>query len=112
MRKLLIALTAIFTLIGIVFTILPMGTMAILPIGLALVLAVLTFTKSDENQKITAKYLIVFTVAVLVFVLAKFVLVQDKVEEDKVYEATKIESKNEAIEELNELDELDNLDEL
>ena len=112
MRKLLIALTIFFTLIGIVFTVLPMGTMAVLPMGIALVLAVLAFLKSDKDQKGMSKYLLIFTVIVLVFIVGKVVFIQDKVAEDTQFEETKTESVNEAIEELDELDELDGLDEL
>jgi thiol:disulfide interchange protein len=112
MRKLLIALALFFTLIGIVFTVLPMGTMAVLPMGIALVFAVLAFLKSDEDQKSVSKYLLFFTVIVLVFIVGKVVFIQDEVAEDAQFEETKIDSVNEAIEELDELDELDGLDEL
>ena len=112
MRKLLIALTLIFTSIGIVFTILPMGTIAVLPMGVALVLAILTFFKSEEDQKGFAKYLLIFTVIVLGFIVSKVVFIQDEVAEDTQFEEIKTESIDEAIEELDELDELDALDEL
>ena len=49
MRKLFIVLAIIFTIIGIAFTIFPMGTMAILPMGVALIFALLAFFKSEED---------------------------------------------------------------
>jgi thiol:disulfide interchange protein len=110
MRKILIALTLIFTSIGIVFTILPMGTMAVLPIGIALILAVLAFLKAKEGQKKLAKYLLIFTVIALVFILGKVMLIQDEVAKDAHFEETKSESIDQAIDELEELDELEDLD--
>ncbi len=112
MRKLLITLTLVFTIIGVVFTILPMGTMAVLPMGIALVLAVFAFLNAKEEQKPMSKYLLIFTVIVLLFILGKVLFIQDKVAEDVQFEETKTESIDEAIDELEALDELDELDEL
>jgi len=109
MRKLLIVLTIVFTLIGLLFTVLPMGTMAVLPMGIALVLAVFTHLKSTESQKSISKYLLIFTVFVLLFIVGKVVLIQDEVADDVQFEEAKSESTMEAIDELDELDGLDEL---
>jgi hypothetical protein len=39
MRKVLIVLAFIFAILGIVFAILPMGTLGVLPVGLSIVFA-------------------------------------------------------------------------
>ena len=57
MRKLSLILACVFGALAIAFTILPMDTLAFLPIGLALVFGLLTLIKSEENEKKFRVYL-------------------------------------------------------
>lgn len=107
MRKLFLILSIVFGLLGITFTILPLDTLAFLPIGLALVFGLLTLKKSQEEQKKLPK--IILTVAALcsAIVLGKTLLVKDEVATDTQFEQQKIETKQEAKKELEELEGLE-----
>jgi uncharacterized membrane protein len=66
MRKLFIILAAVFAVVGLVFAILPMGSIAFLPIILAIVLALVAMWKSNDNQKKIPKWILVIALAILV----------------------------------------------
>lgn len=104
MRKLFLVIAIIFTVLGIVFAFLPLGTLALLPIGIALLFGFLTLQKSDLNQKKLAKVLLLFSVLSLVAVVGKELLFKDEVENDVQFEKVKIESKKEDKKELEELE--------
>ena len=104
MRKLLVVLAIIFTVLAIVFAYLPMDTIAFLPIGLAIVFSLFLLKKSDENQKQLPTILLLLCVLSSVFVLGKTLLVKDKVEKDTKFEKQKIESKKEDVKDLEGLE--------
>ena len=104
MRKLFLALGILFTVIAIAFSVLPMGTIAFLPIGLALTFCLLLLKKSNENQKQIPKILLLLCVISSTFVLGKTLLVEDKVEKDTQFEKQKIENKKEDKKELEDLE--------
>lgn len=104
MRKLIIILASVFTVLGIAFTILPLGTLAILPIGAALILAFLAFKKSDDNQQKFPKILLVVVGVCLLAVIGKELLIKDEVAKDVKFEKTKIENKKEDQKELENLE--------
>jgi hypothetical protein len=107
MRKLIIVLAIIFTVLGIIFTILPMDTMAFLPIGFAFIFTLLLLKKSEEPQKKLPKTLLFICSLSTLFVLAKTVFIKDKVEVDQKFELQKIETKEEAKKELEEIEGLE-----
>lgn len=104
MRKLFLVLGIIFTVLALVFSYLPMDTIAFLPIGFALIFCLLLLKKSNENQKKLPNILLLLGVLCSVFVLGKTLLIKDKVEKDTKFEEQKIESKKEDVKELEGLE--------
>ena len=104
MRKTLLIVSIIFVVISIVFSILPLDTLALLPIGIALILIFLTFKKSDVPQRKMVKILFAITYICALFVLGKTYLIKDEVEKDQKFEQEKIETKQEAKKDLENLE--------
>ncbi len=104
MRKLFLVLTIIFTLLAIIFAVLPMNTIAFLPIGIALVFGLILLKISDENKKKLPNALLFLGVLSSVFVLGKTLLIKDEVVQDTQFEKQKIETKQEAKQELENLE--------
>lgn len=107
MRILLIVLAVIFTVLGVAFTILPMDTLAFLPIGLAMVFGLLALRKTEGKQKKLANGLLIISAVCTMVVIGKAMFVEDKVEKDPEFEKQKIENKQEAKKELEELEGLE-----
>jgi hypothetical protein len=104
MRKLFLVLGIIFTALAIAFSVLPMDTIAFLPIGLALVFSLILLKKSIGNQKKLPNILLLVCVLCSVFVLGRTLLIKDEVEKDVKFEKEKIETKQEAKKELEDLE--------
>jgi len=104
MRKALLILSFIFVVISVVFSILPFDTLALLPIGVALILIFITFKKSDTNQRKLVKWLFALTYICAIFVLGKTYLIKDEVEKDKQFEQQKIEEDKQEIKDLEDLE--------
>ena len=104
MRKLFIILAAVFAVVGLVFAILPMGSIAFLPIILAIVLALVAMWKSNDNQKKIPKWILIIALAILVLVTVKVVFVKDKVVMDQQFIQENVDSKEEAQQELEGLE--------
>lgn len=107
MRKLLIVLTITLAVLGIVFTVLPMGTLAFIPVGAAILISIITISLSKGNQKMFPKYLLLASFMVFLAVVAKDVFVKDQVVTDQQFDTNKEESKQEAKKELEELEGLE-----
>lgn len=103
MRKALIVLAFIFAILGIVFAILPMGTLGILPVGFSLLFAGLAFAKSDENNRNVPKWLLIVAGLTLVVVMVR-AMMPDEVEQDVQFEQKKIESQQEDLQDLEGLE--------
>ena len=106
MRKLFLVIACVFTTLSIVFAFLPLGTLALMPVGIALVFGFLALKKSDEKQRKLVKLLLLFSFLSLVVVIGKELFTKDEVEVDKQFEEKKIESKKEAQQDLEELEGL------
>jgi membrane-bound ClpP family serine protease len=104
MRKLFLILAILFLVLSIVFAILPMGTIAFLPIALALISSLVLLKKSAENQRILPNWLLTLSAVCSFVVVLKIVFIKDKVEVDKKFEQQKVETKIEAKKELEELE--------
>lgn len=104
MRKLFLGITIFFTLLSVVFAFLPLGTLALIPVGVALVFGILALKKSDVQQAKWVKALLAVAILSLMFIVGKQVFTNDEVEVDKQFETQKVESKNEAQKELEELE--------
>ena len=110
MRKILIILTIIFLILSLVFVILPMGTIALLPTGLATLCGILAFVTSESTLKKVPKWLMIIAIALLVVALGKVMLVKDVAENDQVFLEEQIQSTQQAQEELEELNALEEPD--
>lgn len=106
MRKTYLILASIFTVISIVTSILPLDTIALLPIGIALVFGFLGLSKSGENQVKFPKLILLICGLCSIFVMGKTLLITDKVEVDQQFEQKKVETKKEAQKDLEELEDL------
>ncbi|MCF6129263.1 hypothetical protein L1S35_06225 [Flavobacterium sp. AS60] len=104
MRKLFLVLGIVFTALAIAFSLLPLDTIAFLPIGLAMVFCLLLLKKSEPNQKKLPNILLLLCVLSSVFVLGKALLIKDEVVKDAQFEKEKIETKKEAQKELEDLE--------
>jgi hypothetical protein len=106
MRKLFLVIASIFATLSIVFAFLPLGTLALIPVGIALVFGFLALKKSDNKQGKFAKLLLFVSFLSLAMVIGKELFTKDEVEVDKQFEEKKIESKKEAQKDLEELEGL------
>jgi hypothetical protein len=106
MRKLFLVLAIVFTALSIVFAFLPLGTLAVIPIGIAILFGFLALKKSDLKQQKVVKVTLLFAILSLVFVVGKEVFTKDEVVVDKQFDTKKSESKKEAKKDLEELDGL------
>jgi EamA domain-containing membrane protein RarD len=108
MRKLFITIASIFATLGLVFSFLPLGTIALIPILIALVFAFLALKKSIEiSDKKLPKILLVVSIIAMAIVLGKEALLKDKVEVDNQFEKEVIKSENEAKQDLEDLESLE-----
>lgn len=107
MRKLSFILACVFGALAIAFTILPMDTLAFLPIGLALIFGLLTLKKSEENEKKFPKIIVLMVAFCSVVVLVKTLVIKDEIAPDAQFEQQKIETKQEARKELEEIEGLE-----
>lgn len=104
MRKLFLGITIFFTTLSAVFAFLPLGTLALIPVGIALLFGFLALKKSDPSQAKWVKVLLIITTLSLVIVIGKEIFTKDEVEVDQQFETQKAESKNEAQKELEDLE--------
>lgn len=104
MRKLFVVLAVIFTILGIVFAFLPLGTLALLPVGLGLIFGLIAFIQSDINQKNVPKWILIVAGVTLIVVIGKETLIKDEVAKDVQFEQKKIESKKEDLKDLEDLE--------
>lgn len=81
-----------------------MGTIAFLPIGLALISSLVFLKKSPENQRTLPSWLLTLSAICSFIVLLKVVLIKNKVEVDTQFEQQKVETKIEAKKELEDLE--------
>jgi len=100
MRLFLIISSIVFAVLSLIFTILPLGTIAFLPVVLTLIFSLLAFLKSNDKQKILPRIILIISVLNLLVVVGKIVLIKDKVVNDKQFELKKEESKKEDIKDL------------
>jgi len=100
MRKSFLISAIIFATVGLIFTILPLGTIAILPVLIAIIFCLLAFYKSNPELKKLPRIVLIISATTLLVIIGKSVLVKDKVVADKQFEMKKEESKKEDIKDL------------
>ena len=106
MRKLFLVIAGIFTTLSIVFVFLPLGTLALIPIGIAILFGILALKKSDIKQQKVVKVILIFAILSLVFLVGKEVFNKDEIVVDKQFDTKKVESEKEAKKDLEELEGL------
>jgi len=104
MRKTLLIIAIVLTIVSVIFSALPLDTLALAPIGLALLFIFLAFKKSDVTQRKLTKILFIVTYICALVVLGKTFLIKDKVAVDTKFEQQKVESKKEDIKDLEGLE--------
>ena len=100
MRKVFIIIAIVFGIIGIIFSILPFGTIAFLPIIRAILSTLIAFLNSTERQKLLPRIILIFCFTNGLFVAGKVLLIKDKVATDQQFELKKEESKKEDVKDL------------
>ena len=104
MRKASLILAIVFTALSMIFAALPLDTLALAPIGPALIFIFIAFKKSEINQRKLPKRLFIITYICAAVVLGKTFLVKDKVAVDSKFEQEKMETKKEAKKDLEDLE--------
>ena len=100
MRKFLLITAIVFATLGIVFTVLPLGTIAILPVTIAIIISLFAFYKSSFELKKIPRIVLIISVTTFLVIIGKSVLIKDKVVADKQFEIKKEESKKEDLKDL------------
>jgi hypothetical protein len=96
MRNILIILSVIFGLLGIVFVILPMGTIAFLPAGIALALSIIAYLCSGKSKRKFSLHINDSFILLLLSAGAKKVFVEDTVKVEKQFLEEKQQAKQDA----------------
>lgn len=104
MRKTFLILAIIFTVVSVIFSVLPLDTLAMAPIGLALLFIFITFKKATIEERKLPKRLFIVAYICGIVVLGKTFLIKDKVAVDTKFEQQKIETKQEAKKDLENLE--------
>ena len=107
MRKTFLIIAIILTVLSVIFAALPLDTLALAPIGLALFFIFITFKKSEVNQRILPKRLFIAVYLCAIVVLGKTFFFKDKVAVDTKFEQQKVETKKEAKKDLEDLESLE-----
>jgi len=100
MRKVFLILSMLFTVLGVVLSIFPLGTIPLLPVVLALFFGFLAFRKSNIKQKLISKILLLISSITLLVVLGKEIFVKNEVAKDLKFEQIKTESNKEDLNDL------------
>ncbi len=104
MNRLFIILSIIFAALGLAFSILPMGTIALIPIVIAMIFALVVVIR--QREKLFPKIFLLLVFLNLLTVIGKEVFVKDVVEADKQFESVKEQSEQEAQKDLEDLENL------
>jgi energy-coupling factor transporter transmembrane protein EcfT len=110
MKKASLILSILFCILTIVTTILPLGTIALIPIFLSYIFSFIYFKTTESSSKKIAKSILLITSICLFFVIYKTYFVENTVIKDDKFEAVKINNQNESKKELEELEEVNDLE--
>lgn len=106
-RNIFIGISLVFALISIACTILPLDTLAIVPIIPTAIFAYLAFRNSHGKQWHISRLLLITSALLFVVVIGKQLFVKDQIETDQQFEQKKIQSERETAKELEELEGLE-----
>lgn len=106
-RNIFIGIAIFFALISIVFTILPLDTLAILPIIPTAIFAFLAFRKSEGQQWHASRLLLIISGMLFLVVIGKQLLIDNEIETDEQFEQKKVQSEKDDVKQLEELEGLE-----
>lgn len=104
MRITFIIVAIFFATLTIAFTVLPMGTIALIPVALAFLFSLFAVLKSKERKKTFPKWILFFSFVLFLVVVGKDVFMKDKVVIDQKFQLEKQNSQQQAQKELEELE--------
>lgn len=104
MNRLFIILAIVFGVFGLAFTILPLGTLALIPIVLGIIFAFLSVLR--QREKLFPKIVLLAVFLNLLTVIGREVFVKDVVQADQQFENVKQQSEQEAQKDLEDLENL------
>jgi len=104
MRKTFIILSIVASVTGIIFLFLPMGSIAFLPATFSIIAAVVALLKSKKQSKALPKVLLLCATTIFFIVMAKDVLVNNKLTAEKELIKEKQETQTEVNKELQKPD--------
>jgi D-alanyl-lipoteichoic acid acyltransferase DltB (MBOAT superfamily) len=110
MKKTALVLSILFCLLAITTSILPFGTIALIPIILSFVTGLIYLKTADNTSNKFAKAILLITSICLLYVGYKTYFVKNIVTKDDKFEAVKTINQNESKKELEELEELNELE--
>jgi membrane protein implicated in regulation of membrane protease activity len=102
MRKIALVFAFVFSALSVLFSILPMGTIGLIPVGLGLFFSGLAWVKSAPAQKKVPVILFLISSAILLFIVARS-FIPDEVAPDKQFEQRKEINKKQDLEDLENL---------
>lgn len=105
MKKIFIGLIVFFAVVSVIFTVLPMGTLAYLPIGITILLALIALFVLKGLKLLKRLLFVVLIIAIVAAVVVggKSLFVKDHVAKDKQFELKKEQSEKEDIKDLENL---------
>ncbi len=104
MRIIFVILASVGILLGVLFVILPMGSIAIVPSVVAVLFAYLALNKSSDSHKNFPKILMVIASLLIVVGVSKHFFIKTEIAKDNSFEERVDDSQKEAIEELESLE--------
>ncbi|MDP5106718.1 MAG: hypothetical protein NWQ31_11180 [Polaribacter sp.] len=104
MKTLYIILAVFFLILSAIFSYLPLGTIALIPISFAFLFSYLVFKKSETPNNKFSKILLILTIVCLIFVLVKVFFIKNELEIDTKFEQQKIENNKDAKKDLEDLE--------
>jgi len=104
MRITFIIVALLFATLTIAFTVLPIGTIALIPVALAILFSILAVLKSKDRKKIFPKWLLFFSFVLFLVIVGKDVFMKDQVVVDQKFQLEKQNSQQQAQKELEELE--------
>jgi hypothetical protein len=102
MRKIALVFAFVFSALSVLFIVIPMGTIGLIPVVLALLSSGLAWIKSSATQKKVPLVLFLLAGAILLFIVARS-FIPDEVAPDKQFEQRKEINKKQDLEDLENL---------
>jgi len=99
-------LATVVLILGIAFTVLPMDTLAFLPIGITLLLAAISYFAVPPKKQKWEKFILIISLILVLIVTFKAVFIKDEVAVDKEFQQKQTEAEKQDIQDLEELEDL------